>query len=167
MVIKNQNTIDAYGEFALNYLGIDLEDYIELITDYDVEDEELDYSLSVWYIDRRSSVSKYKLFWGVSITVITLDLQFRNKDSISLRSIGNTIPKLPTYIFTMSAKLIAFAAEIVDENPAGAQLILNLTKAETGAEILEALDNYDSALIENNVQSVEDAVAVWIPILIN
>lgn len=60
----------------------------------------------------------------------------------------------------MSAKLIAFAAEIVDENPAGAQLILNLTKAETGAEILEALDNYDSALIENNVQSVEDAVAV-------
>ena len=67
----------------------------------------------------------------------------------------------------MSAKLIAFATEIVDENPAGAQLILNLTKAETGAEILEALDNYDSTLIENSVQSVEDAVAVWIPILIN
>ena len=41
----------------------------------------------------------------------------------------------------MSAKLIAFATEIVDENPAGSQLILNLTKAETGAEILEALDN--------------------------
>lgn len=47
MVIKNQNTIDAYGEFALNYLGIDLEDYIELISDCEVEDEELDYSLSV------------------------------------------------------------------------------------------------------------------------
>ena len=39
--------MDTYGEFALNYLGIDLEDYIELISDYDVKDEELDYSLSV------------------------------------------------------------------------------------------------------------------------
>ena len=66
MVIKNQILIDTYGEFALNYLGIDLEDYIELISDYDVEDEEFDYSLSIWYIDRRSSVSKYKLFWGIS-----------------------------------------------------------------------------------------------------
>jgi hypothetical protein len=47
MVIKNQILMDAYGEFALNYLGIDLEDYIELISDYDVKDEELDYSLSV------------------------------------------------------------------------------------------------------------------------
>lgn len=47
MVIKNQVLADAYGEFALNYLGIDLEDYIELITDYDNKDEELDYSLSV------------------------------------------------------------------------------------------------------------------------
>ena len=47
MVIKNQNPIDVYGEFALNYLGIDLEDYIELISDNQIEDEELDYSLSV------------------------------------------------------------------------------------------------------------------------
>ena len=47
MVIKNQNPIDVYEEFALNYLGIDLEDYIELISDYEDKDEELDYSLSV------------------------------------------------------------------------------------------------------------------------
>ena len=60
----------------------------------------------------------------------------------------------------MSAKLIAFAAEIVDENPAGSQLILNLTKAETGAEILEALDNYDATVLENHTQPVDDAVAV-------
>jgi len=40
----------------------------------------------------------------------------------------------------MSAKLIALAAEIVDTNPAGSQLIVNLTKAETGADIIEALD---------------------------
>jgi hypothetical protein len=47
MVIKNQILIDTYGEFALNYLGIDLEDYIELISDNQIEDEEFDYSLSV------------------------------------------------------------------------------------------------------------------------
>lgn len=47
MVIKNQILMDTYGEFALNYLGIDLEDYIELISDYDVKDEEFDYSLSI------------------------------------------------------------------------------------------------------------------------
>ena len=47
MVIKNQILIDTYGEFALNYLGIDLEDYVELISDYQIKDEEFDYSLSV------------------------------------------------------------------------------------------------------------------------
>jgi hypothetical protein len=55
----------------------------------------------------------------------------------------------------MSAKLIALAAEIVDINPAGAQLIVNLTKAETGAEIVEALDNYDSVVLEYHTESVE------------
>ena len=55
----------------------------------------------------------------------------------------------------MSAKLIALAAEIVDTNPAGAQLIVNLTKAETGAEIVEALDNYDSVVLEYHTESVE------------
>ena len=66
MFISNQNPINDYEDFAMNYLGIDLEDYVELVGDYGVKDEELDYSLSVWYIDRRSSVSKYKLFWGIS-----------------------------------------------------------------------------------------------------
>ncbi len=55
----------------------------------------------------------------------------------------------------MSAKLIALAAEIVDTNPAGAQLIVNLTNAETGSEIVEALDNYDSAVLEYHTESVE------------
>jgi hypothetical protein len=55
----------------------------------------------------------------------------------------------------MSAKLIALAAEIVDTNPAGSQLIVNLTKAETGADIIEALDNYDSAVLEYHTESVE------------
>ncbi len=60
----------------------------------------------------------------------------------------------------MSTKLIEFATEIIDTNPAGAQLIVNLTKAETGPEILEALDNYDSTVLENYTQPVEDTVAV-------
>ena len=47
MFISNQNPINDYEDFAMNYLGIDLEDYVELISDYDVKDEELDYSLSV------------------------------------------------------------------------------------------------------------------------
>jgi hypothetical protein len=55
----------------------------------------------------------------------------------------------------MSAKLIELAAEIIDTDPAGAQLIVNLTKAETGAEIIEALDNYDSTVIENLTQPVD------------
>jgi hypothetical protein len=55
----------------------------------------------------------------------------------------------------MSAKLIALASEIVDTNPAGAQLIVNLTNAETGAEIIEALDNYDSTVLENYTESVD------------
>jgi hypothetical protein len=55
----------------------------------------------------------------------------------------------------MSAKLIALAAEIVDTNPAGSQLIVNLTNAETGADILEALDNYDSTVLENHTQPVD------------
>jgi len=47
MFISNQNPIDDYKDFAMNYLGIDLEDYVELIGDYQIKDEEFDYSLSV------------------------------------------------------------------------------------------------------------------------
>lgn len=55
----------------------------------------------------------------------------------------------------MSAKLIVLASKIVDTNPAGSQLIVNLTKAETGADIIEALDNYDSTVLENYTQPVD------------
>jgi hypothetical protein len=58
----------------------------------------------------------------------------------------------------MSANLIALAAELVDTNPAGAQLIANLTKAETGAELVEALDNYDSTVLENYTEVVDGGV---------
>ena len=54
----------------------------------------------------------------------------------------------------MSANLITLANELVDTNPAGAQLIVNITNAETGAEIVEALDNYDSVVLENATEPV-------------
>jgi hypothetical protein len=54
----------------------------------------------------------------------------------------------------MSAQLIALATELVDTNPAGAQLIVNLTNAETGAELAEALDNYDAVVLENATEPV-------------
>jgi len=56
----------------------------------------------------------------------------------------------------MSANLVALAAELVDTNPAGAQLIVNITKAETGAELVEALDNYDATVLENYTEAVDD-----------
>jgi hypothetical protein len=56
----------------------------------------------------------------------------------------------------MTAQMIALAAELVDINPAGSQLIVDLTNAQTGADIMEAMDNYDSEVLEN----VEDMVAV-------
>lgn len=55
----------------------------------------------------------------------------------------------------MSVKLLSLAAEIVDTNPAGSQLILNITNAETGAELIEALDNYDSTVLENHTEPVD------------
>lgn len=83
---------------------------------------------------------------------------------VSLGSLGTTIPKhLRSFFFVMSSKLLALATEIVDVNPAGSQLIVNLTNAETGAEIVEALDNYDATVIENYQTTedvVEDVVAV-------
>ncbi len=62
----------------------------------------------------------------------------------------------------MTSKLIALAAEIIDTNPAGAQLIINLTKAETAAEIIEALDTYDSAVLEYETESVESQEEVLV-----
>jgi hypothetical protein len=78
---------------------------------------------------------------------------------VSLGSLGITIPKHSlTFFFVMSVKLLALAAEIVDTNPAGSQLILNITNAETGAELIEALDNYDATVLENYTQPTEDVV---------
>lgn len=46
MVVENLNQRKDYENFAVNYLGIDLEDYVELICDSEVSSEELDNALS-------------------------------------------------------------------------------------------------------------------------
>lgn len=56
--------------------------------------------------------------------------------------------------FIMSTKLLALATDLADTNPAGAQLLVSLTSAETGAEIAEALDAYDSVVLETATEPV-------------
>lgn len=60
----------------------------------------------------------------------------------------------------MSTKLLALASDLSDTNPAGAQLIVSLTNAETAADIVEALDAYDVAVTEvNTVEPTLEPVA--------
>lgn len=61
----------------------------------------------------------------------------------------------------MSTKLLALAADLSDTNPAGSQLILSLTKAESASEIVDALDAYDDELnyeVYNVYEDDEDYV---------
>jgi hypothetical protein len=61
-----------------------------------------------------------------------------------------------TTFFIMSLNLMSFAAELADTNVAGSQLIVSLQNAETGAELVDALDAYDTAILN----SVTEPVAV-------
>ena len=56
---------------------------------------------------------------------------------------------------TAPASLIALAAELVDTNPAASQLIVSLGNAETGDELMEALNTYDESIL-NSLESDED-----------
>ena len=57
----------------------------------------------------------------------------------------------------MSTKLMSLAADLADSNVAAAQLIMSLQNAQTGAELADALDAYDSAVLD----SVTEPVAAW------
>lgn len=50
---------------------------------------------------------------------------------------------------TATASLIALAAELVETNPAASQLIVSLGNAESGAEVLEALNDYDESILDS------------------
>jgi hypothetical protein len=60
----------------------------------------------------------------------------------------------------MSTKLLSLAADLADTNPAGSQLVVSLTNAETATEIVEALDAYDAAITDvNTVEPTLDPIA--------
>lgn len=44
----------------------------------------------------------------------------------------------------MTVNLLALATELSDSNPATSQLIVDLDNAETGSEIMTALELYDN-----------------------
>lgn len=56
----------------------------------------------------------------------------------------------------MSTNLMSIAAELADTNFAASQLIMSIQNAQTGAELTDALDTYDSAVLD----SVTEPVAV-------
>jgi hypothetical protein len=41
------------------------------------------------------------------------------------------------------------AANLADTNPAASELLIELDNAETAAQVIEALDNYDAGLSDN------------------
>ena len=61
-----------------------------------------------------------------------------------------------TTFFIMSTNLMSLAADLADTNVNAAQLIMSLQTAQTGAELVDALDAYDSAVLD----SVTEPVAV-------
>ena len=58
---------------------------------------------------------------------------------------GTLFPNYPIDFFIMSTQLLALAADLADTNSAGSQLVVNIVNAETGADLVEALDAYDNA----------------------
>lgn len=56
--------------------------------------------------------------------------------------------------FIMSTKLLSLAADLADTNAPAAQLIVSLQNAQTGAELAEALDAYDSAVLDSVTEPV-------------
>lgn len=54
----------------------------------------------------------------------------------------------------MSTNLMSLAADLVDTNFAASQLIMSLQNAQTGAELTEALDAYDSTVIDSVTEPV-------------
>jgi hypothetical protein len=56
----------------------------------------------------------------------------------------------------MSARstLIETATTLVDTNPVAAKFIVNLSEAQTGAELIDVIDAYDQAVLDANTEVV-------------
>jgi hypothetical protein len=59
--------------------------------------------------------------------------------------LGTLFPNYSIIFFIMSTQLLALAADLADTNSAGSQLVVSIVNAETGADLVEALDAYDNA----------------------
>jgi len=59
--------------------------------------------------------------------------------------LGNLFPNYSIIFFIMSTQLLALATDLADTNSAGSQLVVSIVNAETGADLVEALDAYDTA----------------------
>lgn len=49
------------------------------------------------------------------------------------------------------ASVLKMASELVDENPSAAKLLIQLSKSDSGVDIMSALDAYDEALKATSV----------------
>lgn len=58
---------------------------------------------------------------------------------------GILFPNYPIDFFIMSTQLLALATDLADTNFAGSQLVVSIVNAQTGADLVEALDAYDNA----------------------
>jgi len=55
---------------------------------------------------------------------------------------------------SVRSTLIETAATLVDTNPVAAKFIVNLSEAQTGAEMIDAIDAYDQAVLDANTEVV-------------
>jgi len=64
-------------------------------------------------------------------------------------------PLISLAFIIMSARtLTETAAALADTNPVAAQFIVNLSEAQTGAEMIDAIDAYDQAVLDANTEVV-------------
>lgn len=62
---------------------------------------------------------------------------------------------IPLAFIIMSARtLTETAAALSETNPVAAQFIVNLSNAQTGAELIDVIDAYDQAVLDANTEVV-------------
>ena len=62
-----------------------------------------------------------------------------------LSVLGTLFPNYSIIFFIISTQLLTLATDLADTNSAGSQLVVSIVNAETGADLVEALDAYDTA----------------------
>ena len=99
-----------------------------------------------WKPDYRNPTDKVTLGMG-------LPMGWKPRLSQSNRQ---SYPLISLAFIIMSARstLIETAATLVDTNPVAAKFIVDLSNAQTGAEMIDAIDAYDQAVLDANTEVV-------------